>query len=77
MVRRTHPKRGRFTVDLPNELVAKMTAFAESRGEQKSDVVRRALAFFLKCEELKKEGYAFKGFKREGDKQLEVLIVCS
>ncbi len=68
------PKRVRFTVDLPSLIDDQIVQKAAERGEQKSDVVRRALSYFLKCEELAKQGYEFQGVKKE-DGETKIVIV--
>lgn len=69
--------RVRYSVDLPTRLDAKITALAEEAGEQKSDVIRRAIGYFLKCEELRHSGYTLQLQKEEAGKikAVEILTI--
>ena len=75
--RREKNLRSRFSVDLPLDLEHRVAALAAERGEQKSDVVRRAISYFLKCEELRQSGYEFQGIKTEGPNQVRTVSIVT
>ncbi len=69
--------RARYSVDLPLDLEQRVAALAAERGEQKSDVVRRAISYFLKCEELRQSGYEFQGIKKDGSNQVSTVSIVT
>lgn len=61
------PRRTRATIDLSLGLEGKLDEMASKRGETRTDILRRALEFYVKCEEYRQKDFEVGAFTMDAD----------
>lgn len=70
-------KRFRYTVDLPLHMESKLTELSGASGEPRTEVIRRALLLYFKCEDLKRQGFETGGFREQADGSVRLVTVVA